>query len=213
MSDWTLEQIATAMQGAVEGAPRQNLEVTGFSIDSRTVKPGEVFVAIKGENHDGHRFIPDVLQKEVSAVVASASATLPVDRNGVPVVRVGDCLNALQKLAGWHRKRHPGLFLGITGSNGKTTTKEMLAHLFSRVSSLWATAGNLNNHIGLPLNLVRIPLSCQTAIMEMGMNHAGEIRFLAELARPTSGIITGIGPAHIGNLGSLENIALAKAEM
>ncbi len=213
MADWNLEQIVEGTQGVVEGAPGPQTNITGFSIDSRTVKPGDVFIAIKGETHDGHRFIPDVVKKDVSAIIAARGANLPEERNGVPFVRVEDTLQALQMLAKWHRKRHTARFLGITGSNGKTTTKEMTAHLFSRVSSLWATAGNLNNHIGLPLNLVRIPLACTTAIMEMGMNHTGEIRFLADIARPSSGIITNIGPAHIGNLGSLENIALAKAEM
>ena len=214
MFDWNLEQVTEGAGGHfLATLAAKSIEVTGFSIDSRTIRPGEVFIALKGENHDGHRFIPQVVQAGVAAVIAETGAETGKPVDTVPRIQVKDTLEALQNMARWHRRRHPGLFLGVTGSNGKTTTKEMTAHLFSQVTTLWSTSGNLNNHIGLPLNLVRIPLSRETAIMEMGMNHAGEIRFLAEIARPSSGLITNVGPAHIGNLGSLSNIALAKAEM
>ncbi|MBF0499035.1 MAG: UDP-N-acetylmuramoyl-tripeptide--D-alanyl-D-alanine ligase [Candidatus Riflebacteria bacterium] len=218
MPDWNLQDLVAAVHGSPQDI--SPLPITGFSIDSRTIKPGEAFFAIKGENYDGHAFIENVLKTKAGAIVAN---TFPSDLNTentrhqqarCACIQVsGDTLEALQMAAKWHRARHSGRFVGVTGSNGKTSTKEMLSHLFSIVGKTWATSGNLNNHIGLPLNLVRIPLSTETAIIEMGMNHPGEIRLLAEIAKPRDGLITNIGPAHIGLLGSLQNIAHAKGEL
>ncbi|MBF0408493.1 MAG: UDP-N-acetylmuramoyl-tripeptide--D-alanyl-D-alanine ligase [Candidatus Riflebacteria bacterium] len=210
MSDWTIGNLGEALSNDLN-APFQtsNVEIKGFSIDSRTVMPGDVFVAIKGENFDGHNFIADALKNGSSAIIASEK----VESNGKTVFQVKDTLVALQNLARWHRNRHKARFIGITGSNGKTTTKEMLYHLFSGIEETFSTKGNLNNHIGLPLSILRIPLSVKVAIIEMGMNHPGEIRFLCGIAKPDDALITNIGPAHIGILGSLENIANAKSEI
>jgi len=211
-SDWSFGDLLAATGGVhAGGTPKP---ITGFSIDSRTLLPGEVFVAFKGERTDGHAYIAQALAKGASAIVSSkwAEGASPADGDAA-WVRCDDPLRALQDAARFHRARHKALFIGVTGSNGKTTTKEMLLHLFSGVSNAWATTGNFNNDIGLPLSIVRIPLATETAIIEMGMNHAGEIRFLAGIARPHAAVITNIGPAHIGNMGSLENIALAKAEI
>ncbi|RCK81332.1 MAG: UDP-N-acetylmuramoylalanyl-D-glutamyl-2,6-diaminopimelate--D-alanyl-D-alanine ligase [Candidatus Ozemobacter sibiricus] len=231
MLDWTHEELAIGTGGTWVTDARPS--ATGFSIDTRTLAPGDAFFAIRGERFDGHDFLPQAVQKGASVLIgsrfpASLLAMKPTVEEILPTLdgrsppalpeppgflQVDDPLLALQRLARFHRARHPGLFLGVTGSNGKTTTKEMLRHLFSSVAETRATSGNLNNHIGLPLELVRLPLSTRVAVIEMGMNHAGEIRFLASLARPTAAVITNIGPAHIGNLGSLENIAHAKAEI
>jgi UDP-N-acetylmuramoyl-tripeptide--D-alanyl-D-alanine ligase len=212
MGDWHISDLFSAL--SVERFSRENedQEITGFSIDTRTLAPGEAFFAIKGENFDGHDFLPQAVAKGARVIVA---ARLPEALNlgSIPAMIVPDPLEALQNLARFHRRRHPGLFIGVTGSNGKTTTKEILAHLFGANRKTWATTGNLNNHIGLPLSLLRVPLDTQVAIMEMGMNHPGEIRFLAEIARPQAVVVTMIGPAHIGILGSLDAIASAKAEI
>ncbi len=249
MPDWTADDLATGTGGTWLTAARP--APTGFSIDTRTLAPGDAFFAVKGERFDGHDFLSAAAEKGAGVLVgarfpealrqapASPEAGSPGEESGsrtpeppapgrpsAPSQRAGSvgpagpgCLQvdeplaALQRLARFHRARHPGLFLGVTGSNGKTTTKEMLRHLFAGVAETRATSGNLNNHIGLPLELVRLPLTTRVAIIEMGMNHAGEIRFLAGLARPTAAVITNVGPAHIGNLGSLANIAQAKAEI
>jgi len=211
MSDWRIDEIAGLCAGSVLNAPRS--EIRGFSIDTRTISDGDAFVAIKGDRFDGHDYIPQALAKRIPAILASRFPPGAVASRQTACILVEDPLRALQDLARFQRSRHKGLFLGVTGSNGKTTTKEMLRHIFSEKSDTWATSGNLNNHIGLPLNLVRIPLKTKVAIVEMGMNHPGEIRFLADISKPQTAVITNVGPAHIGILGSLENIALAKSEI
>ena len=211
MNDWKLNDVVTGARGVHSGG--RETPISGFSIDTRTIKKGEVYIALKGENHDGHAFIPKAIEQGASAIIAGSFPGGNPKPEDPAWIKVDDPLEALQNLARWHRKRHKAKFLGVTGSNGKTTTKEMLSHLFSTTNKVWATSGNLNNHIGLPLNLVRIPLDTQVAIMEMGMNHSGEIRFLAGISEPHSALISNIGPAHIGILGSLENIALAKGEI
>jgi len=209
--DWTVENLLDGTGGRLVTGGTTAIE--GFSIDTRTLKKNEVFFAIKGETHDGHSFIGRAIEAGASAVVASKVPDSEVNISKTTFVQVDDSISALQNLARWHRARHSGKFIGVTGSNGKTTTKEMLFQLFSGKYKTWATSGNLNNHIGLPLNLVRIPLDTEICIMEMGMNHSGEIRFLAGIALPQYALISSIGPAHIGMLGSLENIAHAKGEI
>lgn len=214
MSDWTLADIAHAVGSDLTDLPSDasTRAVHDFSIDSRTITANDVFIAIKGETFDGQDFVEAAVRAGATAVVASRRPT-GFDASKAAFLHVSDPLVALQNAARWHRKRHSARFIGVTGSNGKTTTKELLLHLFSGVTKAWATSGNLNNHIGLPLNLLRLPLDRTIAIVEMGMNHAGEIRFLAGIANPGDALITNIGPAHIGILGSLHDIALAKAEI
>ncbi|MFZ2958352.1 MAG: UDP-N-acetylmuramoyl-tripeptide--D-alanyl-D-alanine ligase [Candidatus Ozemobacteraceae bacterium] len=236
MPDWTIQDLLSAVCGTLlSDSQERHAALTGFSIDSRTIQPGEAFFAIKGDTFDGHAFIESAVKRGAGAIVANEFPPSVTSRKTPKIAETaktaktanqetcvqecalihvtGDPLEALQAAAKWHRNRHKARFVGVTGSNGKTTTKEMLSHLFSSVSKAWATSGNLNNHIGLPLNLVRIPCNMETGIIEMGMNHTGEIRFLAEIAKPRDALITNIGPAHIGILGSLQNIALAKAEI
>ena len=210
MPNWTIENLIEGSNGKLisEG----HLDITGFSIDSRTLQPGDVFFPIKGENFDGHNFINSAIEQKAAAIILS---DLPehIAPEKTTIIQVKDTVVALQSLARFHRQRHPAKFIGVTGSNGKTTTKEMLSFLFSEFGKTQATEGNLNNHLGLPLTMLRLPLDVKTAILEMGMNHEGEIRFLAEIAKPDIAIITNIGPAHIGILGSLKNIAKAKSEI
>ncbi|MBF0545253.1 MAG: UDP-N-acetylmuramoyl-tripeptide--D-alanyl-D-alanine ligase [Candidatus Riflebacteria bacterium] len=214
MYDWTLKQLIEAVGGKLLETKVVDLEtgITGFSIDSRTIKSGEIFFAIKGDKFDGHEFVSEVIKKNPTAIVVSQKPDREYEEK-VPFILANDTLEALQNAAQWHRNRHKARFIGVTGSNGKTTTKEMLFHLFSSKEKTFSTKGNLNNHIGMPMSILGISLDTKTAIIEMGMNHPGEIRFLAGIAKPNDALITNIGPAHIGILGSLQNIALAKSEI
>ncbi len=211
MPEWTTNEILAIVKGhLVRGAEKP---LSGFSIDTRTLSPGNVYLAIKGDRLDGNDFMPQAIDAGASLLIASRLPPEKRSAESPPCIVVDDTLQALHDLARFHRSRLRATFLGVTGSNGKTTTKEMLSHAFGRTSRTWATSGNFNNHIGLPLGMIGIPPETETAIIEMGMNHAGEIRLLATLARPHAAVITNVGPAHIGMLGSLENIATAKAEI
>lgn len=178
------------------------------STDTRTIAPGDLFVALRGERFDGNDFAPQA--------AASGASLLLVERwsGGAPanaaVVKVADGLLALQRLAHWHRSRFNIPVLGITGSNGKTSTKDFARAILSRRGPVLATRGNLNNHIGVPLTILSINAGHTAAVVEMGMNHHGEIVPLCEIAMPRFGIITNIGSAHIENLGTREAIAQEK---
>ena len=174
-----------------------------FSIDSRKITAGQLFIAIRGENHDAHSFIPDVIEKDAGAIVVARDW---FDSKGTPdnnFIVVGDTLDFLQQLAVWHRRHFRIPVIGITGSNGKTTTRAMISSVLRKRYKLLATEGNKNNHIGLPLTLLELKDEHQMAVVEMGSNHPGEIALLASLARPTSGVITNIGKGHYGYFGSL----------
>ena len=190
----------------------------GFSIDSRSIAPGNVFVAIRGQVHDGHRFIPDVVAGGVRGIMVDGSKveTLALDslkRQGAVVVAVKETVRALGDLAGFNRRRSGISVVAVTGSNGKTSTKEMTAAVVSRRYRTLSTSGNLNNEIGLPLTLLKLEPLHQWAVLELGMNHAGEIRRLAEICRPDVGIITNIGRAHLEGLGSIDGVMRAKGEL
>ena len=204
-----LQAVARALGGSVSNvAAAQNPLITGWSIDSRTVAPGDLFFALRGPNHDGHAHVGGALQKGAIAAV--------VDRDmeaAGPTLRVPDTLQALQDLAAWSRKEWAGDVVAVTGSAGKTTTKDVIAEMLSVGMETAKNEGNLNNHIGLPLSLLRIEETARVAVLEMGMNHAGEIRRLAELARPDVGVVTNVGYAHMENFDSLDGIAAAKREL
>lgn len=184
-----------------------DVQVTGWSVDSRTLRPGDLYFALRGPNHDGHAYVAEVLAKGAVAAV--------VDREveGAPVLRVEDSLVALQSLASSARREWGGDVVGVTGSAGKTTTKDVIAEMLSEGLKPGKTEGNLNNHVGLPLSLLRIDDQARVAVLEMGMNHAGEIRALAEIARPNVGVVTNVGWAHIESFDSIEGIAAAKREL
>ncbi|MCC7175120.1 MAG: UDP-N-acetylmuramoyl-tripeptide--D-alanyl-D-alanine ligase [Bryobacterales bacterium] len=184
------------------------IEVAGWSVDSRTIAPGELFFAISGPNHDGHEFVRDALDRGAAAAVVER----PVAAEGA-VLQTPGTLEALAKLARWARVRWGGRLVAITGSAGKTTTKEIIARLLGTRMTVGRSAGNLNNHIGLPLSILRLPADARAAVVEIGMNHAGEIRRLAALASPDIGVVTNVGHAHVEHFASIEDVALAKREL
>ena len=186
--------------------------VTNVNTDSRKITAGEVFVALVGDKFDAHDFIPQVAAAGAAAVVVSkvnpAWGPLPC-----AVIEVGDTLLALQHMARGYRQHHAPLIIGLTGSNGKTSTKDLAAIVMARKCQTRATIGNLNNHIGLPLTLLSMREGDQCCVAEMGMNHAGEIKVLTDIAQPDAGIITNIGMAHIEYLGTQDAIAWEKGTL
>ena len=206
---WTVEAMVSAM-----GAERQGqlpASIAGLSIDSRSVAPGEAFFAIRGDRRDGHDFVVDALTNAALAVVAAdRRAQFPGD---APLLVVPDVLSALRELAAAARRRMRGKVIGVTGSVGKTGTKEALRLALSKDGETHASVASYNNQWGVPLSLARCPSSTRYAVFEMGMNHPGEIAPLARLVRPHVAVITAIAPVHLEFLGSLANIADAKAEI
>ncbi|MDE0205315.1 MAG: UDP-N-acetylmuramoyl-tripeptide--D-alanyl-D-alanine ligase [Candidatus Tectomicrobia bacterium] len=193
-------------------------DVRGVSTDSRTVQAGNVFVALRGEQFDGHGFLDDAVRRGAACVVVSDTsrlgATRPATDGADPgVIGVADTEKALQDLASAHRRNYQGSVVAITGSNGKTTVKEMTASVLQCWLSTHKTSGNLNNHIGVPLAVLSLELLKRVLVLELGMNHLGEISRLCEIARPHVGVITNIGQAHLGGLGSVASIQQAKGEL
>jgi UDP-N-acetylmuramoyl-tripeptide--D-alanyl-D-alanine ligase len=189
-----------------------DVDVTGWSIDSRTVGVGDLFFALRGPTHDGNAYVGEVFQKGAVAAVADGQVEAP----GVvlrDILRVGDSLRALQTIARAARQAFPGDVVAVTGSAGKTTTKDVIAEMLSVSKRTAKNEGNLNNHVGLPLSLLRLPDDAEAAVLEIGMNHAGEIRELASIARPDVGVVTNAGYAHIEFFDSVEGIAAAKREL
>ena len=201
---WTSDEIAAATGGTASGP----FEVTGVTFDSREVGPGDLFVAMPGTVHDGHRFVD-------SAFAAGAAGAVVAHRVSGPHVLVEDVFAALQALGRASRERTGATILGVTGSVGKTSTKEALYAALdrNRPGKVHRSVKSYNNHTGVPLSLARMPRDAEFAVLEMGMNNAGEIRALTTQVRPHVAIITAIAPAHIENLGSEEAIADAKAEI
>ena len=194
---------------ARRGAPQV---AQGYSIDSRTVREGELFFAVKGERLDGHDFVEAALQRgAVGAVVRRDQ--LQRYASSTRLLAVDDTLVALQKLATAVRKLWGKPLIGITGSAGKTTTKEAIAHVLSARFRVLKSEGNFNNHFGLPLMLLKLEPEHELAVIEMGMSHAGEIRALAGIAHPDIGVVTNVGPVHLENFDSIAGIARAKYEL
>ena len=203
--------VSRATGAAMSGKPSAP-EFKGVSSDTRSIKAGQLFVALVGEKYDAHDFVPKALEAGAAGVVVNQGFEL----NGFPgacLFQVPDTLTALGDLAAAWRKEHKIVVAGITGSNGKTTTKEMLASVMQQRYQVLKNQGNLNNLIGLPLTLLSMNDSHKVAVVEMGMNRSGEIGRLTRIARPDVGVVTNVGPAHIGLLGSLEAIAAAKSEL
>jgi UDP-N-acetylmuramoyl-tripeptide--D-alanyl-D-alanine ligase len=180
----------------------------GYSVDSRTLEPEDLFFAIRGPNHDGHDHLAAAFERGAAAAVVERE----VEGCG-PQLRVPDSLAALQEISAWARSRWGGEVIGVTGSAGKTTTKDAIASMLSVKFRVGRTTGNYNNHVGVPLSLLRLPDEATHAVIEIGMNHAGEIRNLAAIARPQTAVITNVGTAHIENFDSIDEIAAAKREL
>ena len=198
-------QETTCVMGAA-GAPPA-VKVGGWSVDTRTQNPGDVFFALRGPNHDGHSFVGTALEKGAAALVVDHPSGAREE------LVVSDVLAAMQQLAGWARTRWGGRVVGVTGSAGKTTTKDAIAHLLGVELAVGKTVGNLNNHLGVPLSILRLPDQCRVAVLEMGMNHAGEIRNLAAIARPDVGVVTNVAYAHTESFDSIDGVAAAKREL
>lgn len=200
--------IAQATAGRiVSGDPDRNFATV--SIDSRTVGSDALFIALKGEHYDGHAFVGQAAARGATGVLVNQPVPMP----GVVVIVVDDTLGALQRLGQAVRRQSEVRLVAITGSTGKTTTKEITADLLAERYRVFRNAGNLNNHIGLPLSLTALHEGFDVAVVELGMNHAGEIRTLVGIAEPDVRVWTNVGDAHVGFFGSRESIAEAKAEI
>lgn len=209
--NFTLEEINQAVGGALEGEGNQ--KVTGYSIDSRTLRAGDLFFAVKGPRFDGHEFVEQVFQKNAAgAVVEQAGPKPPAGYSG-PVIRVASTVDALQVLARTARRRWGHTIIGVTGSAGKTTTKEMIAAVLGKKFTILRSVGNLNNEFGMPLCLLRVERYQNIGVLEMGMSAKGEIRKLASIAEPNEGVVTNVNPVHLEFFKSVDEIAEAKAEL
>jgi UDP-N-acetylmuramoyl-tripeptide--D-alanyl-D-alanine ligase len=211
----TADEIAAVTGGRLlSGNPERRVE--RLSIDSRTIAPGDLFIAIRGERFDGHAFAAAVLQAGAAGVVISETPAPWRESEGQQepiVIAVGETTRALQTIAREIRRRSAAKVVAITGSAGKTTTKELAAEFLAAKYSVFRNKGNLNNHIGLPLSLCELRTRPDVAVVELGMNHAGEIRTLVGIAEPEVRVWTNVGDAHLGFFASSDAIADAKAEI
>lgn len=207
----TFGEIADRIHASLVNCSDPSAEVSGFSTDTRTIAQGNCFIALKGENYNGNAYAKQAAEK--GAVLCILSEQPPEDP-GVPyLIAPGDAYGDLAESCIRTYKQNGLRVVGVTGSSGKTTVKDMTAHVLAAKFRTYATSGNHNNHVGVPFTILHMPPETEVAVIEMGMNHAGEIRHLSDIAEPDMAIITNIGTAHIGNLGSQENIFLAKTEV
>ena len=200
-----LSEIASAVQGELQG---KDLLVSGVSIDTRTLCAGNLYIAIAGQHFDGHDFVDKAEQAGASALLLNR----PVSSQ-LPQILVKDTHLALAELSGYWRQQLPVKVAGVTGSNGKTTVKEMIASIFSTQGETLFTQGNLNNDIGVPLTLLRLNKKHRYAVIEMGANHPGEIAYTSRYAKADVSVINNVAPAHIEGFGSIEGVANTKAEI
>jgi UDP-N-acetylmuramoyl-tripeptide--D-alanyl-D-alanine ligase len=204
---WTAKDVVLATGGCCP----VNWAASGVSIDTRSLDPGDLFVALHGPNHDGHDFVAAAFERGAAAALIDREIAGPPAAR--PLLHVDDTLAGLAALGAFARRRARAQVVGVTGSVGKTGTKEALRLALGACGSTFASAGGLNNHWGVPLSLARVPAEADFAVFEIGMNHPGEIAALTRLVRPHIAVITTIAPAHLGFFQSLEEIADAKAEI
>lgn len=191
---------------------------SGVCIDSRKIEKGGLFVAIKGEAHDGHSFVADVVRSGAGGILVASDrvSDLPTEdltKMNAAAIAVDDTVRALGDIAAHHRRKAGVRVIAITGSNGKTTTREMAVTVVSKKFTTLSPEKNFNNEIGLPLTLLKLEPKHELAVVELGMNHPGEIARLAEICRPETGVITNVGPAHLEGVGSIEGVMRAKGEL
>ena len=208
----TLKQLAEMAGGTLTGAADENMLITGVSQDSRTTQPNELFVPLNiGYRFDGHDFVQDAFAKGAAASLWQQDRPHPPkDR---PLIIVPDTLKALHNMARAYRQQLSVKVIGVTGSNGKTTTKDMLTSILSKWGKVHYTEGNLNNHVGLPMTILEADEDAEWMVLEMGMSGRGEIELLSKIANPDAAVITNIGEAHLLQLGSRLEIAKAKLEI
>lgn len=208
-AQFTLAEIARITRGEVVGAPES--AITGVVTDTRAVSPGNLYVALRGERHDGHAFVREALSRGALAVLVSERSAVP---EGGAAVIVADTLHAFGELASFHRQRWGGRVVAITGSAGKTTTKELaFAALRAAGAKVTRSAGNLNNLIGTPASLLCLDADTELAVIEIGTSAPGEIPRLSEICKPQIGVVTAVAPAHTAGLGSLEQVAAEKVSL
>jgi UDP-N-acetylmuramoyl-tripeptide--D-alanyl-D-alanine ligase len=216
---WTVDEILKATGGDLLCGDEDRSRVFAkVSIDSRSISAGDLFVAIVGEVHDGHRFANDVVEQGVGGLVVARdkTAALPISEwraRRIACVAVADTTRALGDLAAFHRSRTDVALVAITGSNGKTTTRQMTAGVVAQKFSTLSTIGNYNNQVGVPLTLLRLAPEHAWAVVELGTNSPGEIARLARICSPDIGVITNIGPAHLEGLGSLDGVMREKEQL
>ena len=199
-----VDELLKATAGRLSG-PDRNVSACGVSTDSRSIKRGEIFIAIKGDNFDGHDFIPQAIKKGASVVIKEKGYRFKL-RSSVIFIEVADTIRALGDIARFNRKKFNPPVIAVTGSNGKTTTKEMVACVLSASFKVLKNEGTKNNHIGLPMTLVNLDHSHDFAVLEIGTNHFGEVENLAKVCLANVGIITNIGSAHLEYLRNLERV-------
>ena len=211
-----------SVHGQIVGGANGEAAFTRVEIDSRGIRSGDIFWALRGEHHDGHSFLVEARRRDAGLAVvrrdrlSQAQEAWKIGSGHGPVpplIVVEDTLTALADFARWYRSQQEGLVVGVTGSFGKTTTREMIHAVVSAAHSGVRSLKNFNNHIGLPLSLLDLDQSHEFAVLEMGASAVGEIAMLAEIARPEVGVITGIGLAHVDGFGSTEKIVLGKGEL
>lgn len=210
----TGKEISSAINGRqISGSPDEF--VKGLSTDSRKMTPGHIFLALKGQRYDGHNFLTNAINAGAMGVIVESDATLPkkILDNNLVVINVSSTLKALGDLASWWRRQWGGKVIAITGSNGKSTTKEMAASILSRKANTMKSPGNFNNLIGLPLTILMLQEHHMLAVLEMGMNMTGEIARLTQIADPDIGLITNVESAHLEGLGNLNGVMRAKGEL
>ena len=207
----TLKEFIEPVNGVLLSGDPERV-ISGISTDTREIEKGEVFIALKGENFDGHNFIPAAALKGAACIVIDDETKVPENPDAA-VIKVGDCLQALGDFARFWRHQHSAQVVSITGSMGKTTTKEMTACILEKGDETLKNEGNFNNLIGLPFTLLRLNNTHKRAVLEMGMNHFDEIRRLTQISDPDIGVITNVGPVHLEGVKDIQGVARAKTEM
>ncbi len=206
----TLNELLAATGGQPSGCEAGTVAFSRVAIDSRTVERGDLFWALRGERHDGHNFIAEAARRGAVGCVAESASSIP---RGLPAAVVADTIQGLKDFAHWYRQRRDALVVGVTGSVGKTTTREMIFSVLNTRFDGCRSQKNYNNHIGLPLSVLDMHDRHEFAVLEMGASRVGEIRELAAVAAPEIGVVTGVGVAHLEGFGSLEQIVHAKGEL
>lgn len=204
-----LQQLATWL--GIKEQPYSEVVVTGVSIDTRTIQPGDLFIPFRGDAVNGHRFVEQAFEKGAAASLWMLDEPNPPQNR--PLLFVADPEKALEQMAASYRSEHKAIFIGITGSNGKTSSKDILAGALAPYYKVQKTIGNFNNQLGLPITILQLDEDTEISVLEMGMSGFGEIEFLTKLARPHYAVITNIGEAHMRDLGSRAGIAQAKFEI
>ncbi|HVF38816.1 MAG TPA: UDP-N-acetylmuramoyl-tripeptide--D-alanyl-D-alanine ligase [Gemmatimonadaceae bacterium] len=209
MSFWTMQRVATALGQSADNLESPQVELAGITTDSRVVAPGQVFVALIGETFDGHDYVAKAVEQGASAVIVSRPP-LGGDVN-VPVFEVDDTLIALGQLGSYYRREWGGKIVAVAGSNGKTTTKDLIRAALSKSMKVHATTGNLNNRIGVPLTLLATPKDAEIAVVEVGTNIPGEVAILRDIVRPEVAVVTSVAEEHLEGLGDLEGVLREEA--